>query len=83
VICAPRASGVKKPVENSKVWCKGRTERTPSCVVMSNTDESIETMFVKFLCESMTPFGVPVVPEVKMREATDWACTRAGSSARR
>ena len=52
------------------MWWSGSTERTPSLVSMSKTDESIETMFVKFLCESMTPFGCPVVPDVKMSEAT-------------
>jgi hypothetical protein len=53
----------------------------PSPVSISKTDESIETMFVKFLCESMTPFGCPVVPDVKMREATAFGETFAGSSA--
>ncbi len=55
----------------------------PSPVSISKTDESIETMFVKFLCESMTPFGWPVVPEVKMSDATAFGDTFAGRSAMR
>ena len=49
----------------------------PSPVSISKTEASIETMFVRFLCESMTPFGCPVVPEVKMSEATAFGETRA------
>ena len=71
VICAPRLIGVRKPVENSNVWCKGSTDSTPSLVSMSKTDDNIETMLVRLRCESITPFGRPVVPEVKISDATD------------
>ena len=50
---------------------------------MSNTDDSIETMLVRLRCESITPLGRPVVPEVKISEASDCAVTRCGSSAMR
>ncbi len=50
---------------------------------MSNTDDNIETMLVRLRCESITPFGWPVVPEVKMSEATLCACARCGSNAMR
>ena len=53
------------------------------CVVMSKTDDSIETMLVRLRCESITPFGWPVVPEVKISEATLCACTRCGNRAMR
>ncbi len=40
-------------------------------------------MLTKFLCESITAFGVPVVPDVKISDATDVECTFAGSNALR
>ncbi len=78
MICAPRLNGVRKPVENSNVWWSGSTESMPSVVSISKTDESIETMLVKFRCESITPLGCPVVPEVKMSEATVFGETFGG-----
>ena len=60
---------------------EGSTESTPSLVLMSKTDESIETMLVRLRCESITPLGRPVVPEVKISEARDWAVTRLGKRA--
>jgi len=50
---------------------------------MSSTLESIEIMFVKFLCDSITAFGVPVVPEVKINDATDVECIFSGNNANR
>ena len=50
---------------------------------MSSTLESMEIMFVKFLCESITAFGLPVVPEVKISDATALPRTFGGSKARR
>ena len=50
---------------------------------ISSTDESIDTMFVKFLCESITAFGVPVVPDVKISDATDVDRIFSGSKALR
>src|SRR5687768_3294332 len=50
---------------------------------ISSTDESIEIIFVKFLCESITAFGFPVVPDVKISEATALDSTLGGSRARR
>ena len=52
-------------------------------MLMSKTEESIETMLVKLRCESITPLGRPVVPEVNINEATDCAVTRAGNRAMR
>src|SRR5256885_9716773 len=47
------------------------------------SEESIDTMLVRLRCESITPFGRPVVPEVKMSEATDCGEMRCGRSADR
>ncbi len=38
---------------------------------------------VKFRCVSITPFGFPVVPDVKMMEAVALALTDLGSPATR
>ena len=40
-------------------------------------------MLVRLRCESITPLGWPVVPEVKISEATPCGCTFCGSSAMR
>jgi hypothetical protein len=40
-------------------------------------------MFTKFLCESNTAFGVPVVPLVKINEATEFERIFSGSRAMR
>ena len=81
MICVPFENGVQNPAENSKVWCIGNTDKTPSVRSISRTEESIEIMLVKFLCESITAFGVPVVPEVKIRDATEVEWIFSGSNA--
>jgi hypothetical protein len=59
----------------------GKTESVPSVMSISKTDESIDTIFVKFLCESITAFGVPVVPDVKIKDATEFDKIFSGRSA--
>ena len=71
VICVPFEKGVKKPAENSKVWCIGRTDKTPSEMSISKTLDNIEIILTKFLCDNITAFGVPVVPLVKISDATE------------
>ncbi len=77
MIWAPRASGISRPAENSKVWCSGSTESIPSLTPNSKTRDSSDTMKVKLRWLSITPLGLPVVPEVKISEATVSGCTRA------
>ena len=60
----PRESGSNMPQVNSKVWCSGSTESTRSPWVSGNTGASAATSAVKLPCVSITPLGVPVVPEV-------------------
>ena len=48
---------------------------------ISSTDESIEIMLTKFLCDNITAFGVPVVPEVKISDAIAFEWIFAGSKA--
>src|SRR5438552_11324336 len=50
---------------------------------MLSTLDSIEIMFVKFLCDSITAFGLPVVPDVKINDATEFDRIFAGRSALR
>ena len=40
-------------------------------------------MLTKFLCDSITAFGVPVVPDVKISDATDVECIFWGKRALR
>ncbi len=70
MIDAPCTSGIRKPAENSNVWCSGRTLSSLSCLYSENSDDSLLTIDVKFLCVSITPFGVPVVPLVKISDAS-------------
>ena len=57
--------GKRKPAVHSKVWCIGRTERNRSWPMSTAMEQAMqsETMFQWV---SITPFGTPVVPEVKI-----------------
>ena len=55
-------------------------------VERGSSDDSLATIEVKFLCDSITPLGWPVVPEVKISDATvialdAWAGTAPGDTA--
>ncbi len=58
----------------------GSTESIPSLVPNSNTFDSSDTMKVKLRWVSITPLGFPVVPEVKMSEATASGFCRRSSA---
>ena len=70
MIWAPWASGTSRPVANSKVWCSGSTDSIPSLTPNSNIFDSSDTMKVKLRWVSITPLGLPVVPEVKISDAS-------------
>ena len=52
------------------MWCSGSTRQQPSLHIDLNSDDSFATIDVKFLCVSITPLGVPVVPDVKISDAS-------------
>ncbi len=58
---------------NSKVWCSGSTLSSPCPTRRSNSVASFEAREAKLRWVSSTPFGFPVVPLVKRREATSSA----------
>src|SRR5688500_9466794 len=60
---APLQSGVyRSRIERSK-W-NGACDEKRSCAVGSNTATHHSTKLVAFSCDSMTPLGFPVEPEV-------------------
>ncbi len=83
VICAPCASGTSRPVANSNVWCSGSTDSIPSLTPNSKIFDSSDTMNVKFRWVSITPLGLPVVPDVKISDASaSGLCRRSSPAAR-
>ncbi len=52
------------PQVSSKVWCNGSTLSTRSLCPSGNSGASEAMSDVRLKCESITPFGVPVVPLV-------------------
>ncbi len=80
VIDAPCTSGIRKPAENSNVWCSGSTDRRPSCAYSVKHADSFAAIAVKFLWLSITPLGWPVVPDVKITEAIVSPLTCAGTA---
>ena len=59
-----RENGRSSPHANSNVWCSGKTLSTRSFSVSGNSAANDASREVKFSCESITPFGSPVVPLV-------------------
>ena len=51
------------------MWCSGSTDSIPSLTPNSKIFDSSDTMKVKFRWVSITPLGLPVVPEVKISDA--------------
>ena len=68
---------------NSKVWCSGSTDSIPSLTPNSKIFDSSETMKVKLRWVSITPLGLPVVPEVKINDASASGLERLASLAPR
>ena len=79
MIWAPRLNGVKNPVEIRRYDAEGELT-TPSFVVISRPEEHRHHTG-KVSVRGITPFGLPVVPEVKISDATDCICTRCGNKA--
>ena len=68
---------------NSKVWCSGSTDSIPSLTPNSKIFDSSDTMKVKLRWVSITPLGLPVVPEVKISDASASGLARRASFAPR
>ena len=73
-------SGIRKPAENSNVWCSGSTDEQLVVLVEVNSGQ-LRHIDVKFLCVSITPLGGPVVPDVKISDASASPFGRCTSAA--
>ena len=61
---APREMGNKMPQAHSYSWCRGCMERKTSSFSISIICPISKTLAQRLRCDSMTPFGVSVVPAV-------------------
>ena len=88
----PRISGTIRLVVKAKAWKRGRVRRKLSSWVTGSPKASKQpnASLQKFRWVSSAPLGFPVVPEVKMIEATScavgpwvayqgWSAGRSGS----